>query len=218
MKFISFLHFDFISLKRNKILFFFLIVGALLTLDIFSKIWVEHRLVEVYDPAKKLLPGEIPFEYYRDYGDDTRLIKHDIVVVPVYFILTYVRNYDIGFSILTFLDNWMLPDTKSIVMKSVQLLAVLLAAVYFFYTGLRYYVPFTLIITGGLGNVIDRLSRGYVVDFIQWDWPGSPWRIFHPWPIFNVADTCVSVGGTLLALMLLSEFIGSKKEASSEGK
>ncbi|MBL8993373.1 MAG: signal peptidase II, partial [Spirochaetia bacterium] len=154
MKFISFLHFDFIAQKRNKILFFFLIVAGLLSLDILSKIWVERHLVEVYDPAKKLQLGEIPFEYYRDYGDDTKLIKHDIVVVPTYFILTYVRNYDIGFSILSFLDNWMLPDTKSIVMKSVQLLAVLLASVYFFYTGLRYYLPFTLIITGGLGNVI----------------------------------------------------------------
>jgi signal peptidase II len=57
-----------------------------------------------------------------------------------------------------------------------------------------------LIIGGALGNVADRLFRGEgwfrggVVDFIDVQW----------WPIFNVADICVTVGGTLLLLTSLS--------------
>jgi signal peptidase II len=48
--------------------------------------------------------------------------------------------------------------------------------------------PFALIIGGAIGNVIDRLVHGHVVDFIQWAWHG------HYWPAFNLADSAI-VGG-----------------------
>ena len=50
----------------------------------------------------------------------------------------------------------------------------------------------SLILGGALGNVIDRLLHGYVVDFIQLHWNG---RAF---PSFNVADSAISVGAALL--------------------
>jgi len=55
-------------------------------------------------------------------------------------------------------------------------------------------LPFSLIIAGALGNVIDRLRFGYVVDFVQWYW-----KSFH-WPVFNLADSCIVVGATLMLL------------------
>jgi signal peptidase II len=51
-------------------------------------------------------------------------------------------------------------------------------------------VGFALIVGGGLGNIVDRLARGYVVDFIH----------VRGWPVFNVADIAVVVGMGLLAL------------------
>ncbi len=51
-----------------------------------------------------------------------------------------------------------------------------------------------LILGGALGNVIDRLLHGYVVDFIQVHWGG--WYF----PSFNVADSAISVGAALLIL------------------
>jgi len=51
-------------------------------------------------------------------------------------------------------------------------------------------LPFALVIGGALGNVIDRLLHGHVVDFIQWYWHG------HYWPAFNVADSAI-VGGAI---------------------
>ena len=51
-------------------------------------------------------------------------------------------------------------------------------------------VSIFMIIGGALGNYIDRLIRGYVVDFID----------FRIWPVFNVADIFVVVGGILLIL------------------
>ena len=58
-------------------------------------------------------------------------------------------------------------------------------------------LPFALVISGALGNVIDRLRFGYVVDFVQWYW-----RDFH-WPVFNVADSCIVIGATLMILFSL---------------
>lgn len=55
-------------------------------------------------------------------------------------------------------------------------------------------LPFSLIIAGALGNVIDRLRFGYVIDFIQWYW-----QDFY-WPVFNIADSCIVVGAILMIL------------------
>jgi signal peptidase II len=52
----------------------------------------------------------------------------------------------------------------------------------------------TLIMGGALGNVIDRLLHGYVVDFIQVHWGG--WYF----PSFNIADSAITIGAVLLIL------------------
>ena len=53
-------------------------------------------------------------------------------------------------------------------------------------------IPFALIVSGALGNVIDRVRFGYVVDFIHWYFRG------HDWPVFNVADSCIVVGALVM--------------------
>ena len=61
-----------------------------------------------------------------------------------------------------------------------------------------------LITSGGIGNAIDRLSLGYVVDFIEFS--------FFEFPVFNIADTCVSVG-IVLALIGFIFYEKSKSDA-----
>ncbi|MCE2944849.1 MAG: signal peptidase II [Lysobacteraceae bacterium] len=58
-------------------------------------------------------------------------------------------------------------------------------------------LPFALIIGGALGNLIDRVRFGYVVDFVHWYW-----RDFS-WPVFNVADSAIVAGAVLLVLASL---------------
>ncbi|MBN9681891.1 MULTISPECIES: signal peptidase II [unclassified Corallococcus] len=58
-------------------------------------------------------------------------------------------------------------------------------------------VALALITGGALGNFVDRLIRGYVIDFIDWHWRNQPGM---RWPTFNVADAAICVG---VALMLL---------------
>jgi signal peptidase II len=54
-----------------------------------------------------------------------------------------------------------------------------------------------LVAGGALGNFVDRLIRGYVIDFIDWHWRNQPGM---RWPTFNVADAAICVG---VALMLV---------------
>jgi signal peptidase II len=53
----------------------------------------------------------------------------------------------------------------------------------------------TLVLAGALGNLYDRLFYRYVVDFLY----------LHHWPVFNVADSCITVGALLLAWGLKDE-------------
>lgn len=55
-------------------------------------------------------------------------------------------------------------------------------------------LPLALVIAGALGNLIDRLRFGYVVDFVDW-YVGR-----HHWPVFNVADSAIVAGAVLLVL------------------
>ena len=61
-----------------------------------------------------------------------------------------------------------------------------------------------LILAGGTGNLIDRLFRGAVVDFID-----VGYKTVYRWPAFNVADSCVCIGVTLFIISLL--FLNRKK-------
>jgi signal peptidase II len=63
-----------------------------------------------------------------------------------------------------------------------------------------------MVLTGAWGNYLDRLVRGYVVDFVDWHWWNRP-DLY--WPTFNVADSLIVVG---VALLLL--FPGPKQAAA----
>lgn len=58
----------------------------------------------------------------------------------------------------------------------------------------RLSLALTLVLGGALGNVVDRIRFGAVVDFIQWHAAG------YYWPAFNVADSAITVGAVLLVL------------------
>lgn len=55
-------------------------------------------------------------------------------------------------------------------------------------------IGLALIIGGAIGNTIDRLGKGYVVDFIEWHY--ETWY----WPAFNVADMAISLGAALIII------------------
>ena len=70
----------------------------------------------------------------------------------------------------------------------------------------------TLILTGGIGNLIDRVRMGYVVDMFHFEfWPS--------YPVFNVADICVVIGavlGSVYYLWLYDKYDAKQKPAEEE--
>ncbi|MCU0754257.1 MAG: signal peptidase II [Xanthomonadales bacterium] len=66
-------------------------------------------------------------------------------------------------------------------------------------------LPLALIVSVAIGNAIDRVLYGYVVDFIHVYW--REWS----WPVFNIADSAISVGAVLLILYELG-WLGAKRE------
>jgi len=63
-----------------------------------------------------------------------------------------------------------------------------------------------LIFSGAIGNLIDRIRFGEVIDFVDAHW------YQHHWPAFNVADSCISVGVALLLLDMLRDEWQKRKE------
>lgn len=65
-----------------------------------------------------------------------------------------------------------------------------------------------LVAGGALGNLVDRLTRGYVVDFLDVNfWP------LQEWPVFNLADSAIVVG---VAILLVVSFLTDEKSAVSD--
>jgi signal peptidase II len=76
-------------------------------------------------------------------------------------------------------------------------------------------LSFSLVLSGAIGNLIDRLRYGEVIDFLQFYLSFLPWRIFNPWPTFNVADSAICIGIGLLAIVLLKR---DKKKLKSSSR
>ena len=66
-----------------------------------------------------------------------------------------------------------------------------------------------LIVSGGLGNLIDRIFRGYVVDYLH--------ATFIDFPVFNLADCCITIGAGLLILYVILSEIKERKEKKLGG-
>lgn len=120
---------------------------------------------------------------------------HDIyTVIPGFFNITHVRNKGAAFGVLANLpDVW-----RGAFFITVTIVAVAAIIMLLMKTEERLLVSaYSLIAAGAVGNVIDRIRYGEVVDFIQW------YVKSYYWPSFNVADSAISIGVVLLALDML---------------
>jgi len=130
-----------------------------------------------------------------------------IPVVSNFFNITYVRNRGAAFSFLSE-ASWRLPFFIAITL--VAAIAILVA-----FHKLRddqrlAQISMAMIFSGAIGNLIDRVRLGEVIDFLDAHW----YR--HHWPAFNVADSLICVGVFLLALDMLLEEKRSKVGCSRD--
>ena len=123
---------------------------------------------------------------------------HPVVLADGWLSLTLVMNPGLAFGLLGTLEpawRWLVAA-----LSIVALLVLARVALRVLPTGgLVGVIAIGLIFGGAVGNLIDRARFGAVVDFVDVHWHG--WH----WPAFNVADSAISVGVTLLAFRLLTE-------------
>ena len=119
-------------------------------------------------------------------------INSGIELIKNFFYLTYTHNTGAAFSILT--------GQRLLLI----LIAVIILILIFNYIrknkveGKIEKIAFSLILGGALGNLIDRIIRGFVVDFLDF-------KIFgYNFPVFNLADTFIVVGVILLFITTLT--------------
>jgi signal peptidase II len=135
--------------------------------------------------------------------------KPALTLVPKLLEFRYAENRAIAFSMLH-----ELPDrvrTPLILgLTGVGMLALLAMAWKLRHQGLLHLLPLSLMLAGALGNLQDRLRHGYVVDFVHVHWRGN-WSF----PIFNVADSLITVGAGLLLALSLFKREGAGTQAQS---
>jgi signal peptidase II len=121
---------------------------------------------------------------------------HSIPVIPGLFDITFVQNPGGVFGVLKGLDaGW-----RSALFTLVPVLAIFLISAYARHVPLDHRLTHTslaMILGGAVGNLVDRLRLGYVVDFLD-----VYWRGWH-WPAFNVADSAICIGVALLMIETL---------------
>jgi signal peptidase II len=103
--------------------------------------------------------------------------------------LRYVENTDVAFNLL----RWIPEGTRMPILIATGAFALLGLLVLLLHHPPRSCLPrlaLLLITAGAFGNYLDRVVRGYVVDFVH----------LHHWPVFNVADVYLTVGAGLLLL------------------
>ena len=127
------------------------------------------------------------------------LALHDYVpIIDGFLSLSHVHNRGAAFGVLS---DASLPY-QPVLLSGLSLAALLAIAYYFVRLPLSARLPrlaLALVLGGALGNLVDRLRLGYVVDFIHVYWRQ------HAWPDFNVADSAITIGVVLLILDILRE-------------
>ena len=169
---------------KNKIIFFFSIQILFVALDQWSKAW-----------AVSALKGSFPRHYF--FG---------------IFQLTYAENTGAWGNLG---GDWGEPY-RSLFLIYLPIAVLLIFAVFSLFSkkiNNTEFWAYSFIVSGGAGNLIDRVRFGYVVDFMY----AGIKRPFET-NIFNVADVVIMIGFGLVVLNMIQDFLKKKKEvAQNEG-
>ena len=125
-------------------------------------------------------------------AEDRLREKGSVPVVDDILRLTYVQNRGAAFGLLQ-------DQTMFFVLVGIVVIGVIAASYrYLPRSGFLLHLALGLQLGGAIGNLIDRIRQGYVVDFVDFGYHAN-W-----WPVFNVADSAIVIGVALLALNALS--------------
>lgn len=126
-----------------------------------------------------------------------------IEVIKHLFYLTYLKNTGAAFSMF---------EGFGMTFFSILTIIALIVIVYVYVCSddYRMHMCLTLIFSGAIGNFIDRLTLGYVRDFF------SVYIFGYPFPVFNVADICITLGFAFLIVCYVYDDYKEKKRWKQE--
>lgn len=136
---------------------------------------------------------------------DNMELYESIPVIPKVFELTYIHNKGAAFGMLSE-HRWVF-----MIISSVAIIGMGIYLFRFCKENMIFKVGLALVISGGIGNMIDRIAYGYVIDMLE----ATFIETIFGWSfaIFNVADSFVCVGAGLVIFCLIRDIIrDSKKE------
>ncbi|SFV80204.1 Lipoprotein signal peptidase [hydrothermal vent metagenome] len=115
---------------------------------------------------------------------------NESIIINDFFSLSHVHNYGAAFSFLADQQGW-----QRYFLSGISLIASIAIIIWMRRIDraqLLKLIALSMILAGAIGNLIDRLVLGYVIDFID-----LHYQTFY-WPVFNVADILISLGVVLL--------------------
>ena len=179
-----------LQIKEKKI--YFLVSILIFIADTVSKYFVDKYLQEI--GFKKIIGDILIFIYTRNYGvsfgflnNVPEVIKH---IIPEFLKVVVFLAMIVVFYIITIID------------KKKQRISI---------------VGFSMVLGGAMGNLLDRVMRGFVTDFINM---GFNLDIRFPWN-YNIADAAITIGIVVIAIGVFffkEDFDSTFKKAKKENK
>ena len=162
---------------KNKYVLLFFVSGVLIVMDQYTKLMVSLH---------------IPLNY-------------SVKVVEDFFNLTHIRNSGVAFGLFASQQS----EYKALMFIAISTIAIIAILVIFHQTPKEKKMVQTgliLIFSGAIGNLIDRILHGEVIDFVDF------FINRHHFPAFNIADSCITVG---VIMMVIDLFFGEAGPDSS---
>ena len=144
-------------------------------------------------------------------GMSIEIRQRDVVIIDGFWDFQYTRNPGAAFGLFASADeSFREPFFIIVSLLAVAIILGLLRGV-----PIRQQLLFwglTLIAAGALGNFIDRVQFGYVIDFIVWKYTDD-----YRWPTFNVADALICAGVGLMVVEMIRETIRGHRDEDQPG-
>ena len=182
---------------RVSLKLFCTVAFAVFFLDQASKFWAISELTL----ANTTLYGDVKAESFGEQFGRFWSVEHPargkiVEVVADFFHFRYVENPGAAFGFLSRSDSpWRTPFFLVVAVIACFVVISLYRESKPTQVTLR--LALAMILGGAIGNFVDRLRLGYVIDFIDWHW------YEHHWPTFNIADAFISVGVAFLILDMI---------------
>ena len=158
----------------------------------YKLIVVVASLVVIFDQLVKI------------YVDNSMRLHQSIEVVENFLNITYIRNRGAAFGMFAGVnESYRVPFFLVVTFIAICVILFMVRS----YKDGSFFYPFSLalILGGALGNMIDRVRMGEVIDYIDVHW------YQHHWPAFNVADSAISVGVAFLFIHMFTVEKGGKE-------